>query len=129
MKTVFLREFIFFYLCGEQVTRSLEIADVANCEGEFCYRKIFQQLFISSFKLLREVRKYVAPENATTGIKLSISSLRGVSESQMGQLWENFAILIAPNLELDLSVFMTLTWTDERLRNLTVETANAQSRN
>ena len=47
----------------------------------------------------------------------------------MGELWENFENLIAPNLELDLSVFMTLTWTDERLRNLTVETANAQSRN
>ena len=45
---------------------ALEIADLLSCEGDDCYKK------------------YASPENATTKVELSISSLRGVSESQMG---------------------------------------------
>ena len=64
MRVVFFNKLVFLYFCA--TIHSLEIADLLSCKGDDCYRK------------------YASPENATTKLELSISSLRGVSESQMG---------------------------------------------
>ena len=66
MRFVFFKKLALLSFCATIQIDALEIGDLLSCEGDDCYRK------------------YASPENATTKVELSISSLRGVSESQMG---------------------------------------------